>query len=102
MDLRPSGYARLDVVTAGVAGDAPLELAVVRERMRPRSNQRHLPLDHIEKLRNLVHVPPAQPTSDPGDARIVPSGLADVGAVLIGPHRAERDELERLLFESEA
>src|SRR5436305_9936082 len=61
MDLRPAGDARLDVVPAGIERDTLLVLPIVRKRMWPRANQRHVALDDIEQLRQLVDAPATKP-----------------------------------------
>ena len=76
VDLRPSCYPRLDVMPTRIERDSLLVLAIVRERMRTRPDQRHVALEHVEELGNLIDVPAPQPGSDLGDARIVPPRLA--------------------------
>ena len=41
-----------------------------KRHLRPRPNERHLPQEHIEKLRRLVQSCAAKHSAYPGDARI--------------------------------
>src|ERR1700683_5395354 len=68
--------------------------------MRPRSDQRHVPGQHVEELRYLVDVPASQEAADSGDARIAAGRL--LAAVVDAVHGTKLDNVERLLIEAEA
>src|SRR5205823_12529062 len=85
-------------VELGAAGDLPqpgdagqhevalavpvLEPVVVALRQRTRADQRHLPAQHVEELRQLVDRPAPQKAADGGDARVV-ADLEDRAALLV-------------------
>src|SRR5690625_3858398 len=71
MDLSPAGNARLDLVAREIATDLFREFLVMAERMRPWSDQRHAPLQHVEKLRQLIDRGPPDETANTGHARIL-------------------------------
>src|SRR5262252_858063 len=83
IDLRPSGEARLDAMTMRIAiGDLGSH-SIFRthvDRVRTRSDQRHLALEHIEELRQLIQTESAEPTADGSDAWIVALGLLERGS----------------------
>ncbi len=91
----------VEVVDPGAAGDLPepgdagfhgqppalpalVALDLVGDR-RPRPDQRHLSLEHVDELRQLVEGPAAQPAADGGDPGVVlrleggPVDLVEVG-----------------------
>src|ERR1051326_223966 len=102
VDLGPAGDARLDVVAAAREADALLVFAVVRQRVRPRPDQRHVADQHVEQLRDLVDVPAPPPAADAGQPRIVALRLRYHGAVVERAHGAEFEDAERLLVEAKA
>ncbi len=57
--------------------------------MRPRADDAHAPLQHVDELRQLVERRAAQEGTERRDARIAPGGLPDHVAVVHRPHRAE-------------
>ena len=66
-DLPQSGHARLDQQPAGHVLVVPGDLG--RQR-RPRPDQAHVALEHVDQLRQLVQRPLAQERADPGDPRV--------------------------------
>ena len=65
------------------------------DRMAARADQRHVALEHVEKLRQLVEIGAADDGADTGHARIVGHCLGDAGAVAeFAVHRAEFIDLE--------
>ena len=62
--------------------------------LRPRADQAHLALDHVEQLRQLVELGPAQEAADARDPRIVAGGHRR--ALLVGAraHRAQLVDAE--------
>src|SRR5438046_7755292 len=54
VDLRQPGDPRPDLVPDHVALDQPAVHLVVRHRVGARADDAHAPLEHIEKLRQLV------------------------------------------------
>src|SRR4051794_6522214 len=101
VDLRPPGDARLDVVAAGIEPDAPLEGLIVRHRVRPRTDERHVAEEHVQELRQLVDVPAPQKAADQRHAIVASARLAEI-AVVVDPHGAEFIDPERLLVEAVA
>src|SRR3990170_1185850 len=60
IDLRPSGQTGFDLVAARLFGCISLKI-LHQERARP--DQAHLPLENVEKLRDLVETPFTHPPS---------------------------------------
>jgi hypothetical protein len=102
VDLRPAGDARQHVVAPRIARDLLLVFAIVRERVRARADQRHVALDDVDELRQLVDVPFAQGSPETRDARIVAPRLLHHVAVVQRHHGAELDDAEFLLVEAVA
>ncbi len=102
VNLRPAGDARPDVVAPRIERDALLVFMIVRQRERPRADQRHVAGEDIEELRNLVDVPAPQEAADAGQPRIVLGGLRNHRAVVERAHGAEFDDAEWLLIEAVA
>ena len=101
--LRPAGHAGLDVVTPEHPADLVGKHLVVGQRVRPRPDQRHLPAQHVQELRQFVDVRPPQDRAHARHARIVADGLAKPGARIIhAVHAAEFQHLDRLVVEAEA
>src|ERR1700758_5199643 len=75
--LGPAGDAWLDAMTMQILLD---RLAVEPiagshcDRVRARTDERHISARHIDKLRQLVHAEPTQDAPQPGDPRIVSYG----------------------------
>ena len=53
--LRPAGNSRAYLMLDHVAGNLFFELLHKEGQLRPRADQAHVALEHIEKLRQLVH-----------------------------------------------
>src|SRR5256885_8070771 len=98
--LRPAGDAGQHVVAARIARDLLLVFSIVRKRVRARANQRHVALEHVDELRQLVDVPSSQEAAKAGDARVVATSLAHHVAVFERGHGAELDDAEFLLVEA--
>src|SRR5690348_13705362 len=68
-DLSIAGDARLDPVAPRIAADC-LVIETVADHhlgpMRPRADEGHAPLEHVEELRQLVD---AEPAKEPADRR---------------------------------
>src|ERR1700710_1841388 len=68
VDLHRPGQAGLDrepgTLALVIEGDHGLLLG-------PRPDQRHVPLEHVDQLRQLVEAGPPQELSGPGDSRVV-------------------------------
>ena len=54
--LCPASNAWLDVVPARKRQNSSLEHLIVYRCMRSRTNNRHIPHQHIEKLRNFINI----------------------------------------------
>src|SRR5581483_9471288 len=71
INLGPAGDAGLDVVAEGVVADDLLIFGVVGGRVRAGAYQRHVTLEHVEELRQLVDRGLAQPFAGRRHARVV-------------------------------
>src|SRR6186713_3058153 len=80
VDLRPAGDAGLDLVAQHVLRDAVLELLDEEGALGPRPDDRHVALEHVPELRQLVEVEAAQPAAHRRRPRVV----------VAHPHRARR------------
>ena len=98
--LRPAGDAGLDVVTTGIELDRTVVELIVNQRVRTRSDERHVAAQHVQKLRQFVDVQFADDAADARDAIVVRGRLFDVAVVLHRLHRAELADAERLLVEA--
>src|SRR5690242_5851806 len=94
VDLRPTGQARLHMLTKGVVGDEFGVPVVMGNGMRPRTDQRHVSSQHIDELRQLVDARGAQDATDASDAGIVFAGLLDHAAVFEHVHGAKLEDRE--------
>ena len=65
-------------------------------RMRPRADQRHLALQHVDQLRQLVEAGAADEAADAGDARVVDERPAAPRARRAGRARMERNFQTRI------
>src|SRR6185437_5825533 len=65
VDLGPAGDAGRHIEAARVGGDLTSEFVVMRERMWPRTDNRHLASQDVEELRQLIKVAPAQDAPNP-------------------------------------
>src|SRR5688572_32818548 len=69
--LRPAGNAGLHLVAQHVLRDLVLELLDEERALRARADDRHLALEHVPELRQLVEIQPPQPAADHRGARVV-------------------------------
>src|SRR5580704_18112317 len=96
--LCPAGDAEFDAVADRVIADRTRicnPSGACRQRMRPRTYKRHLPLQHVNKLRQLVQARHPEKAADSGDPRV--SGPRELVAKRIGllhVHRAEFQQVE--------
>src|SRR6266536_784323 len=100
VNLRPAGNPRLHVVPACVQGDPVLVLTVVGHGVGPGADERHIALEHVEKLRDLVDVPAPKPAADPGHAGIVPGRLPYHDSIIERVHNTELDDPKPALVEA--
>ncbi len=85
VDLRQSGNARAHHVTLEIVGDQVLIRDAARQHawhVRPRPNQRHVALHHIDQLGEFIEARLPQQAADTGHARIVGRGLRDARCVV--------------------
>ncbi len=68
---------------------------VVRDSVRARADQGHLPLQHVEQLRQLIQRGAADEPPDGGNPRVIAAGL-DHLAIIVHAHRAEFPHLNHL------
>ena len=54
LDLRPPGDAGLHAVPQAVVRDLPVELFHEKRNVGPRTDEAHIPLEHVYELRYLV------------------------------------------------
>ena len=95
--LRKPGKPRLQAMALPVSAVDFLEELVVRltaDRVRARADDRHLALEHVDQLRELVDAGAADEGTDAGDPVIVARGRA--AAVVIELFLAHRAELEHV------
>src|SRR5262245_15919538 len=100
VDLRPAGDAGLDLVTQHVLRDLVLELRDEKRTLGPRSDNRHVALEHVPELGQFVDVGLAQELADWRPPRILFTGEHRSGfgfGVLV--HRPELVNHERLAVE---
>jgi hypothetical protein len=75
IDLGPAGDARLDAMSMEIFLDGVAIEAIARlhrNRMRPRTDQRHIALQHIDQLWQLIEAQPTQNSPNAGNPRVVP------------------------------
>ena len=100
MHLRPAGDAGFDAVAEHVVGDFVFELVNKGRSLGTRADQRHLALEHIPQLRQLVDRPLAQESTDGGAAGITADRPHRAGGRFgVHPHRAELPDHERFAVE---
>src|SRR5277367_5006189 len=100
IDLRPAGDAGTYLVPNHVAVDELSVFLVVSNRMRPRSHETHLALEHIEYLRQLIERGAPQECTQRRDPRILPGGLSDHRAILADRHGAELVDQDLLAIQT--
>src|SRR5687767_3560135 len=64
VDLRPAGDAGLHLVAQHVLRNAVLELLDEERPLRARTDDRHIALQHVPELRQLIEVELAQPAPE--------------------------------------
>src|SRR5215813_5343272 len=99
-DLCPTRDPGLHVMAKGVVADLLGKITVVGSRMWPRPNQRHLPTDNIEQLRQLIDACPSQPCANTRDSPIASHHLLDCRAILDICHCAKLEDLESPAIEA--
>ena len=85
-----------------VIRDARFVFVVMGDRMRTRSDERHLATQHIEKLRQFVDTGTAQQSTEPSHAPVVRRGLDDPSAIFGHPHRAKLEHDKFAVVETAA
>ncbi|MNL44766.1 hypothetical protein D3C87_1673620 [compost metagenome] len=106
IDLGPAGHARLDTMARKIALDRLIiELVggLGLQSVGAGADDRQLPLEHVEQLRQLVDRGLADEPADAGHAR-VPLGdqLGGPRVQHVGPHRAELVDADQLIVEAVA
>src|SRR5512147_2453558 len=71
VDLRPAGDTRLHFVPPMIAADQLRVLLVVFDRVRSRTDHRHVAPEDVEQLREFVEARNAKDSADARDARVV-------------------------------
>src|SRR6266702_5813682 len=99
-NLCPTGDPRLHMMAEGVVADLFGIVIIVGCGMWPWSNQRHLPTDNVEQLRQLIDACPSQPCAKPRDPPIASHRLCYRRAVLDICHSAELKDLESPAIEA--
>ena len=100
VDLGPAGDPGLDLVTRQVVVDHLGILFVVGNRVRARPDDRHLALQHVEELGQLVEAVTPQEPAQAGHPEVVPRRLLGaVGVGRIGDHRAELVDGDQVVVE---
>jgi hypothetical protein len=95
IDGGPTRDSRACVVTTALFGGVGLEIL---EEERTRSNETHLPFQHVPELRQFVDARRSEQCADPGQSCLVSSILILAWAKLA--HRSEFENRERLAMES--
>jgi hypothetical protein len=90
-----------DEGTEGVVRDRASEQFVVRDRVRARTDEVHVPAQDVPELGQLVEVEPPEPSTKWGDAIFVVP-LPFRGSVLHVTHRAELEEAKSSTMQSYA
>src|SRR5579872_2841652 len=73
---------------------------IMSDGMRPRPDQAHLPLQHVQELRQLIEGGYAQESAHAGYPRVPLARLGDDRAVLLHPHGAELVDEDLLAVEA--
>src|SRR6266700_7313466 len=93
-DLCPTGDPRLHMMAERVVADLFGIIIIVGCGVWPWSNQRHLPTDNVEQLRQLIDACPSQPCAKPRDPPVASHRLLYCRAVLEICHCAKLADLE--------
>src|SRR5439155_5770648 len=103
VDLRPSSDAGLHLVAEHVLRNPVLELLYKQRSFGPRTDDRHLGLQHVPELRQLVDIRPAEEPAERRSSRIVVAGEDRPALALrVFAHRSELVNHERLTVEPHA
>src|SRR5258706_3053255 len=98
LDLRPARYPGPHPVPMGVLVDDVLAQSVAgahADRVRPRTDDRHVAAQHVEELGQLVEATLAQEGAEPRDPVVVAAGLARALRIPMPPaHGAKLEHLE--------
>ena len=86
--LRPAGDTRLDQMAHHILVDQPAVVLRMLKHMRTRPHHRHVTLEHIDELRQLVDARAAQKFAQPRLSGIVFGSLESIG-LSVDTHRAE-------------
>src|ERR1700739_1073037 len=74
-----------------------------RDRVRAWADERHVPTNHIDELRQFVETGPAQDSAKPRDARIISYCALRPGWIrAISTHRAQLEDLDHLVVKPKA
>src|SRR5262249_30855878 len=102
-DLGPAGDPRLDAMAHAVERDLMGELLDEARPLRPRANEAHLALQHVDELRQLVNPRAAEKPPDAGHARVVDRGPFRLAVRLrLADHAAELQQPELLTPRADA
>ncbi len=104
VDLGPAGHAGLHEVARQVVRDLGGKPVDVIRPFGSRSDQAHLPTQHVPELRQLVEIPVAHDRADAQQPRVATecAGVGRVRGVRIRCHAAELVERERPVAGSNA
>src|SRR5690606_32489723 len=101
VNLRPTGDAGLkELAGHGMVYDGTVLLGVFKH-MRAGTNDTHVALQYVQKLRQFIKTGTSQEGTNPSDSTIVARGLFIV-TFNINPHAAEFITLKRLVVSSGA
>ena len=71
--------------------------------MRARADEGHAALKHVQQLRQLIDTEAAKKSSGGRDTRVVArGGFSGADVAHVGVHRAELEDVDRLVVESDA
>lgn len=102
IDLSPSGNAGFHRLATIIVVDELAVILVMGEGVRARPDQRHVALENIDELRQLVDAGPAKPAADPRHPAVVALRLLNDASVLHDFHGSELDDLEGMAVEAPA
>src|SRR5438046_388698 len=87
------------MMAESVATDQIFIIVIMGSSMGARSNNRHVALQHVEKLRQLVDARLTQPRTDIRHSRVAANRLSNVRAIVERSHGAKLEDLELLTVE---
>src|SRR5829696_1217251 len=106
LHLREARDARPNAMTTCIAAHRILVVMVADphlERVGPRTDQRHVAPDHVQKLRKLIDAELAEDATDRGHARIILGRRRTSADVrLVSEHRPELEDVDHLIVEADA